>query len=184
MRFITEKQNILNGIPAEIVEIKQLDVPLGHISQRTEPGYLLSDGMVLLESEKDDADFYIGGVNMKGMYLRTPARYEPVKNEAGEICAFRCMSEYLHFFSGAEQELIFQYGKNTKDELLKDLTAALPSFRESPEIWHLFCGTMEKARLIPDGKFPRFLADIQAVYQERHKQEIQQPAKEKRGFEK
>ena len=83
MRFITEKQNILNGIPAEIVEIKQLDVPLGHISQRTEPGYLLSDGMVLLESEKDDADFYIGGVNMKGMYLRTPARYEPVKNEAG-----------------------------------------------------------------------------------------------------
>lgn len=167
MRFITEKQEILDEIQAEIVGIRQSVVPVGLTNSHTEPGYLLSDGMVLLESEKDDAGFYVGGINMNGMYLRTTVRCEPVKNEAGKICAFRRMSEYLHFFSGAEQELIFRYGKNTKDELLKDLTATLPSFRESPEIWHLFCGTMEKVRLIPDSKFPRFLADIQAVYQER-----------------
>ena len=167
MRFITEKQEILNEIQAEIVGIRQSGVPVGITNRRKKFGYLLKDGMVLLESEKDDAGFYMGGVGMGGMYLRTPARYEPVKNEAGEICAFRRMSEYLHFFSGAEQELIFQYGKNTKDKLLKDLTAALPSFRESPEIWHLLCGTIEKVRLIPDNKFLRFLSDIQAVYQER-----------------
>lgn len=167
MRFITKKQEILNEIQAEIVGIRQSVVPVGLTNRHTEPGYLLSDGMVLLESEKDDAGFYVGGINMNGMYLRTTVRCEPVKNEAGKICAFRRMSEYLHFFSRTEQELIFRYGKNTKDELLKDLTATLPSFRESPEIWHLFCGTMEKVRLIPDSKFPRFLADIQAVYQER-----------------
>ena len=45
---------------------------------RTIPGYLLDNGTVLLDSERDTDGSYIGGAGMDGMYLRTPERYSPV----------------------------------------------------------------------------------------------------------
>ena len=74
----------LDEVPAEIIAIRQIGVPCGLIQPRMEAGYLLTDGTTLLESEKDENGFYIGGAGMDGMYLRTPQRYEPVRNDSGK----------------------------------------------------------------------------------------------------
>ena len=70
----------LGEVPGEIVGIHQVGVTVGLINQHTEPGYLLADGTALLESEKDEAGFYVGGAGMDGMFLRTAERYEPVRD--------------------------------------------------------------------------------------------------------
>ena len=84
----------LGEVPAEIMGIDQVGVAVGLIDRHTEPGYMLADGTALLESEKDEAGFYVGGAGMDGMFLRTPARYEPVRDEDGVIYAFLRMSDY------------------------------------------------------------------------------------------
>ena len=63
----------LDEVSAEIIAIRQTGVPCGLIQPRMEAGYLLTDGTALLESEKDENGFYIGGAGMDGMYLRTPS---------------------------------------------------------------------------------------------------------------
>ena len=74
-----------------VVEIAQAGVPCGlpGQSQRMEPGFVLKNGSVLLESEKDGRGLYIGCAGMDGMYLRTQERYEPIQNNSGKILAFR-----------------------------------------------------------------------------------------------
>ena len=49
-----------------VVEIAQTGVPCGlpGQSQRMEPGFVLKNGTVLLESEKDGRGLYIGGAGM------------------------------------------------------------------------------------------------------------------------
>ena len=123
----------LDEVPAEIIAIRQIGVPCGLIQPRMEAGYLLTDGTALLESEKDENGFYIGGAGMDGMYLRTPQRYEPVRDDSGKVTAFRLMSSYLTRFSGQELEAIFQYGLNTKENLLHDLEAVVQAVKQ-PEI--------------------------------------------------
>ena len=49
--------------------------------KRQVSGYLLSNGTVLLESEKDENGFYVGGDYVNGEYLKSQERYEPVRNE-------------------------------------------------------------------------------------------------------
>lgn len=71
-----------------MVKIKQLGVPMGLFNRRIDPGYVLEDGCVLIESERDEFGRYIGGAGMDGMYLRTNRRYEPVRDDAGEIIGF------------------------------------------------------------------------------------------------
>lgn len=92
----------LDEVSAEIIAIRQTGVPCGLIQPRMEAGYLLTDGTALLESEKDENGFYIGGAGMDGMYLRTPQRYEPVRNDSGKVTAFRLMSSYLTRFNRQE----------------------------------------------------------------------------------
>ena len=59
----------------DVVGIRQTGVPCGLVNRRIEPGYVLANGTVLLESEKDEDGRYIGGAGMEGMYLRGfPAR--------------------------------------------------------------------------------------------------------------
>lgn len=84
----------LDEVPAEIIAIRQIGVPCGLIQPRMEAGYLLTDGTALLESEKDENGFYIGGAGMDGMYLRTPQRYEPVRNDSGKISSMRNSPAY------------------------------------------------------------------------------------------
>ena len=74
---------------ADIVGIKRTGVPYGLFNQRIEPGFVLKNGFVLLECEKDEAGRYTGGAVIDGMYLRAARQYEPVRNESGEIQAFR-----------------------------------------------------------------------------------------------
>ena len=94
----------LDEVSGEIIAIQQRGVPCGLTQSRIEEGYLLQDGTTLLESEKDENGFYIGGAGMDGMYLRTPQRYEPVRNDSGKITAFRLMSSYLARFNSQEHE--------------------------------------------------------------------------------
>ena len=74
---------------ADIVGIQQTGVPYGLFNRRIEPGYVLKNGTVLLESEKDGAGRYIGGAGMDGMYMRTNERYEPLPGLDGKPRAFR-----------------------------------------------------------------------------------------------
>ena len=74
---------------ADIVGIQRTGVPYGLFNQRIEPGFVLKNGFVLLECEKDETGRYMGGAVIDGMYLRAARQYEPVRNESGEILAFR-----------------------------------------------------------------------------------------------
>lgn len=73
------------------ISIKTTTVPMGlpGVNRRMVGGYVLATGTVLLESERDVQGWYYGGAGMDGMYLRTPRLFSPVKNESGEIRAFR-----------------------------------------------------------------------------------------------
>ena len=71
------------------IGIVQTGVPCGLIQKRMEPGYMLADGTVLLESERDANGCYKGGAGMDGMYLQTGRLYAPVRGDDGQIRAFR-----------------------------------------------------------------------------------------------
>ena len=66
--------NTLAEVPAHIVEIKSVGIPMELINKRTEDGYILSDGCFVMESSRDANGFYIGGAGMDGMYLATENR--------------------------------------------------------------------------------------------------------------
>ncbi|MDE6455085.1 MAG: DUF4316 domain-containing protein, partial [Dysosmobacter sp.] len=69
--------------------IREREVPCGLVEQRMEPGYILWNGTVLLESERDDSGCYRAGSGMDGMYLRTPELYRPSYTDDGRLWAFR-----------------------------------------------------------------------------------------------
>lgn len=69
--------------------VTQTSVPMGLFQRREEPGYLLEDGTALLESERDARGYYKGGAGMDGMYLQTGRVYAPVRDDTGQIRAFR-----------------------------------------------------------------------------------------------
>ena len=118
-------QMTLEEVLGTILSVRQEGVLMGISTKCIVSGYLLSNGTVLLESEKDENGFYVGGNYVNGEYLKSQERYEPVRNEDGAITGFRQMSAYLHQFSGEEQKLIFQYALNTKSNLLEDLEQIL-----------------------------------------------------------
>ena len=69
--------------------IREREVPCGLVEQRIEPGYILWNGTVLLESERDDSGCYLAGGGLDGMYLRTPELYRPSYTDDGRLWAFR-----------------------------------------------------------------------------------------------
>ncbi len=75
-----ELQNVSQQM-SDVVKVRQIGVPCGLFEKRTEPGFVLENGTVLLESEKDEQGRYIGGAGMDGMYLRTPERYPNGRTE-------------------------------------------------------------------------------------------------------
>jgi len=87
---MTEKLQTIShrDLMAGIVKIQRAGVPCGLFKKRIEPGFVLENGIVLLETEKDEQGRYIGGAGMDGMYLRTPEQYQPVQDRDGEIIAF------------------------------------------------------------------------------------------------
>lgn len=181
----------LEDVKPWVSRVASEGVPCGLISKHVEPGFLLVDGTVLLESEKDENGFYIGGAGMDGMYLKTGTLYEPVRDDNGKITSFRRMAGCLGWFSGEEQQTIFQYAMNTPEHLIEDLTAALPALKKSPQVHDLFLSTAEKLKQVPPGECQRLMADIRAAYKGRNEQSIrerQQAAeksakKKRRSFE-
>jgi len=75
--------------PFPEVGIARVGVPYGLFQRRIEPGYVLANGTVLLECEKDAFGRYQGGAGMDGMYLKIPEFYVPVLSESGQIRAFQ-----------------------------------------------------------------------------------------------
>ena len=76
------------------IGIRSVGVPYGwpQSRRRTEPGYVLENGIVLLDSERDADGRYYGGAGMDGMFLRAPypnRLFSPVRNPDGSIRAFR-----------------------------------------------------------------------------------------------
>ena len=59
------------------------------VSRRMVSGFMLANGLVLLESERDPQGRYYGGAGMDGMYLRTPHIFTPVRDASCKIRAFR-----------------------------------------------------------------------------------------------
>lgn len=169
-------QMTLEEIPGIILDIRQKGALMGTSTNRIESGYLLSNGTALLENEKDENGFYVGGNYVNGEYLKSQERYEPVRNKDGAITGFRQMSAYLHQFSGEEQKLIFQYALNTKNKLLEDLEQILKIVKNQ-QLRQLVSGTCEKLARIPDRECIRLMADIRAAYKERNLESIRQRQK-------
>ena len=169
-------QMTLEEIPGIILDIRQKGALMGTSTNRIESGYLLSNGTALLENEKDENGFYVGGNYVNGEYLKSQERYEPVRNKDGAITGFRQMSAYLHQFSGDEQKLIFQYALNTKSNLLEDLEQILKIVKNR-QLRQLVSGTCEKLARIPDRECIRLMADIRAAYKERNLESIRQRQK-------
>ena len=169
-------QMTLEEVPGTILSAQQEGVLMGTSTKCIESGYLLSNGTVLLESEKDENGFYVGGDYGNGEYLKSQERYEPVRNEDGAITGFRQMSAYLHQFSGEEQKLIFQYALNTKSNLLGDLEQIL-KIVNNQQLRQLVSSTCEKLARIPDRECIRLMADIRATYKERNLESIRQRQK-------
>ena len=169
-------QMTLEEIPGIILDIQQKGVLMGTSTNRIESGYLLSNGTALLENEKDENGFYVGGNYVNGEYLKSQERYEPVRNKDGAITGFRQMSAYLHQFSGEEQKLIFQYALNTKNNLLEDLEQILKIVKNQ-QLRQLVSGTCEKLAIIPDRECIRLMADIRVAYKERNLESIRQRQK-------
>ena len=162
----------LEDVKPWVSRVANEGVPCGLISKHVEPGFLLVDGTVLLESEKDENGFYIGGAGMDGMYLKTGTLYEPVRDDNGKITSFRRMAGCLGWFTGEEQQTIFQYAMNTPEHLIEDLTAALPALKKSPQVHDLFLSTIEKLKQVPPGECQRLMADIRTAYKGRYEQSI------------
>jgi len=169
-------QMTLEEIPGIILDIQQKGVLMGTSTNRIESGYLLSNGTALLENEKDENGFYVGGNYVNGEYLKSQERYEPVRNKDGAITGFRQMSAYLHQLSGEEQKLIFQYALNTKNNLLEDLEQILKIVKNQ-QLRQLVSGTCEKLAIIPDRECIRLMADIRVAYKERNLESIRQRQK-------
>lgn len=163
----------LEDVPGMILSIRQTGVPVGLTATHTEPGFLLSDGTALLECEKDENGFYVGGAGMDGMYLKTGRLYEPVRDEDGAVTGFRQMSRFLGTFTGEEQKIIYQYASNTKENLLADLDQVVRVVKQ-PQLRALFANTRDKLAQVPDPECPRLMSDIRAVYKGRHLQELRE----------
>ena len=74
--------------------IFSVTIGLPGVNQRKEPGYVLDNGLVLMESERDSQGNYKAGAGMEGMFLQTGRVFEPIRYPDGEILAFlECQPE-------------------------------------------------------------------------------------------
>ena len=67
-----------SGELRNMIAVTQIGVEYGYFNRRTVPGYILENGAVLLDGERDAAGNYYGGAGMDGMYLKTGEMYRPV----------------------------------------------------------------------------------------------------------
>lgn len=97
----TQSESPFQAIGPEI-GIQQESVTYGLIRPHTEPGYILKDGAVLLESERDAYGNYLGGAGAGGMLLKTGRLYAPVLGDDGKPRAFRELQPVDNYLRSAE----------------------------------------------------------------------------------
>lgn len=78
------------GPREQFAAITDFSVTMGlpGVNQRQEPGFVLDNGLVLLESERDSQGNYKAGAGMDGMFLQTGRVFAPIRYDDGEIIAF------------------------------------------------------------------------------------------------
>ena len=78
------------GAREQLAAITDFTVTMGlpGVNQRQEPGFVLDNGLVLLESERDSQGNYKAGAGMDGMFLQTGRVFAPIRYDGGEIIAF------------------------------------------------------------------------------------------------
>ena len=96
--------------PLPEVGIARVGVPYGLLRRRIEPGYVLKNGHVLLECEKDFYGRYQGGTGIDGMYLKIPKFYVPVFGEDGQIRAFQQVAPE-NYLAAAEMDTEGNYNQ-------------------------------------------------------------------------
>ena len=114
--------------PLSEVAIAQIGIPYGLFQRRIEPGYVLTNGIVLLECEKDAFGRYQGGAGMDGMYIKIPEFYVPLRAENGQIRAFQQVAPE-NYLAAAEMSTEDNYNqidgvinnKSPKKSVLDDL---------------------------------------------------------------
>ncbi len=169
--ILAADQRLVRKEPAEIVGIAQKGVPVG-LFGRLAPGFVLENSTVLLESEKDANGFYIGGAGMDGMYMCTPERYEPVRDDAGQLTGFRSISKYVAAFSSEELGLIYSYALFSGEDLVKNLNADCQRLSKDPETQALYASTAEKLEQVPPDERSRLVAGVYAAWKDRHMEDL------------
>ena len=91
--------NTLAEIAATIINIKEIGVPVGFQQKRIAEGFQLVNGSVVMESERDENGYYIGGTGMDGIFLPTRERYEPCFDGDNFINGFRLISSHVIDFT-------------------------------------------------------------------------------------
>lgn len=78
------------GLREKFAGILETSVPVGlpGVNRRQESGYVLANGLVLLESERDGRGNYRAGAGMDGMYLQTERVFAPIQREDGQTVGF------------------------------------------------------------------------------------------------
>ena len=125
--------------PLPEVGIAQVGVPYGLLRRRIEPGYVLTNGIVLLECEKDFYGRYQGGAGMDGMYLKVPQFYVPRFSEDGQIRAFQQVAPE-NYLAAAEMSTESNYNQIDglinnelpKTSLLDNLKQCRPESKSAP----------------------------------------------------
>ncbi len=109
------------------ISIKQRGVICILPNNKTESGYILRNGAVLLESERDAASgCYKGGSGMGGMYLRTGDLYRPVYAD-GKISAFRQVQPENYLMNA---EMSLEQNANSYDGIINN-ESPKPSLRDT-----------------------------------------------------
>ena len=77
------------GAREQFAAITDFTVTMGlpGVNQRQEPGFVLDNGLVLLESERDSQGNYKAGAGMDGMFLQTGRVFAPSRYDGGEVTA-------------------------------------------------------------------------------------------------
>lgn len=164
--------NTLAEVPARVIEIKEVSVPMKLPEPHIADGFQLSDGYAVLELERDENNFYIGQCSIDGNYHPTSNRYEPIYDDDFFITSFRQIEPHVVFFSPEQQTLIAQYALNTKDNLILDLSELL----KKPlmfEVHELIRDTINHLSAIPDDSCRQLMADLYWTYRERNLRSIE-----------
>jgi hypothetical protein len=66
-----------------------VQIPCGYSAKQTEFGYKLSNGVLLMPSERDINGYYFGAVGLDGIFLRTGTRYQPIYDDCKQLQAFQ-----------------------------------------------------------------------------------------------